>query len=366
MPFFMTQGLGAFNDNIFKNALAAMLVFEGSQMAGLNTDQVVNLSAMVFILPFFLFSALFGQFADKYEKSMQIRSIKLFEVVIMLLATLGFWLDSCPCCCCAVPARAAVHHFRADQVRHPAADSGTRELVGGNALIEMGTFVAILAGTIAGPNWLESRSSWPYWVSRPAWRSPSPATCSAADPDAEAVAPDLKINWNIFSETVRNLKFINENQVVLNSVLGISWFWFFGATFLVQIPSYSQNVLGGDENLMSTLLALFIIGISTGSLLCERLSGKQVEIGLVPFGAIGLTLFGLDLYFASPAVPTLDHGLRVSFRRRQLAHHDRPAADRHLRRLLHRPALCPGAARSAPATAPGSSPASISSMPCSW
>ena len=119
-------------------------------------------------------------------------------------------------------------------------------------------------------------------------------------------APELKINWNIFSETVRNLKFINENQVVLNSVLGISWFWFFGAIFLVQIPSYSQNVLGGDANLMSTLLALFIIGISTGSLLCEKLSGKQVEIGLVPFGAIGLTLFGMDLYFASPGGPAVD------------------------------------------------------------
>ena len=122
-------------------------------------------------------------------------------------------------------------------------------------------------------------------------------------PRAEAVAPDLDINWNMFSETIRNLKFLNENRVVLNSVLGISWVWFFGATFLVQIPSYSQNLLVGDENLMSGLLALFIVGISTGSLLCEKLSGRQVEIGLVPFGAIGLTLFGLDLYFASPTTP---------------------------------------------------------------
>ena len=122
-------------------------------------------------------------------------------------------------------------------------------------------------------------------------------------PVADAVAPGLKINWNIFSETIRNLKFINQNRTVLNSVLGISWFWFFGAIFLVQIPSYTQNVLGGDKHLMSALLALFIIGISTGSLLCERLSGRQVEIGLVPFGAIGLTLFGLDLYFASPEAP---------------------------------------------------------------
>jgi len=306
MPFFMTQGLGAFNDNIFKNALAAALVFEGSRLGGLNTDQVVNLSAMLFILPFFLFSALFGQFADKYEKSLQIRRVKLFEVVIMLLATLGFWLNSVPLLL-FVLFLLGLQSTIFGPIKYGILPQILRreELVGGNALIEMGTFVAILAGTIAGPQLAGIEVSWPYWVS---------AACLAVAvagwlfsrrvPVAAAEAPDLPINWNIFTETVRNLKFLNENRVVLNSVLGISWFWFFGATFLVQIPSYSQNVLGGDENLMSALLGLFIVGISTGSLLCERLSGKQVEIGLVPFGAIGLTLFGLDLYFASPAAPT--------------------------------------------------------------
>jgi 1-acyl-sn-glycerol-3-phosphate acyltransferase len=306
MPFFMTQGLGAFNDNIFKNALAALLVFQGSKLAGLNTDQLVNLSALVFILPFFLFSALFGQFADKYEKSIQIRRVKLFEVVIMLLATLGFWLNNIPLLMFVLfllglqsTIFGPIKYGILPQILKP------EELVGGNALIEMGTFVAILGGTIAGPQLAGVEVSWPYWVG---------VGCLAVAlagyfysrriPVADAADPDLAINWNIFTETVNNLSFLNKNQVVLNSVLGISWFWFFGATFLVQIPSYSQNVLGGDKNLMSALLALFIIGISTGSLLCEKLSGKQVEIGLVPFGAIGLTLFGLDLYFASPEAPT--------------------------------------------------------------
>jgi 1-acyl-sn-glycerol-3-phosphate acyltransferase len=306
MPFFMTQGLGAFNDNIFKNALAAMLVFEGSKMVGLNTDQLVNFSAMVFILPFFLFSALFGQFADKYEKSMQIRQVKLFEVVIMLLATLGFWLDNVGLLIFVLfllglqsTVFGPIKYGILPQIL------AREELVGGNALIEMGTFVAILAGTIAGPQLAGVDVKWPYWVSVGCLAvAIAGYLFSRRIPVADAADPDLKVNWNIFAETVRNLKFINENQTVLNSVLGISWFWFFGATFLVQIPSYSQNVLGGDENLMSALLALFIIGISTGSLLCEKLSGRQVEIGLVPFGAIGLTLFGLDLYFASPEVPT--------------------------------------------------------------
>ena len=305
MPFFMTQGLGAFNDNIFKNALAAVLVFEGSRLGGLNTDQVVNLSAMLFILPFFLFSALFGQFADKYEKSLQIRRVKLFEVVIMALATLGFWTDSLPLLLFVLfllglqsTIFGPIKYGILPQILKP------QELVGGNALVEMGTFVAILAGTIAGPQLAGIDVSWPYWVGATGLAvAVTGYLFSLRIPRAEAVAPDLDINWNIFSETIHNLKFLNENRVVLNSVLGISWFWFFGATFLVQIPSYSQNVLGGDENLMSGLLALFIVGISTGSLLCEKLSGRQVEIGLVPFGAIGLTLFGLDLYFASPTTP---------------------------------------------------------------
>jgi 1-acyl-sn-glycerol-3-phosphate acyltransferase len=315
MPFFVTQALGAFNDNVFKNGLAAMLVFQSSQLAGLNTDQIVNLSAMLFILPFFLFSAMFGQFADKFEKSVQIRRIKLFEVFIMLAATLGFWLDSLPLLLGVLfllgfqsTMFGPIKYGIIPQVLKPS------ELIGGNALVEMGTFVAILAGTIAGPLLMGIEAGWPVWVSGTALVIAIAGYISSLGvPNAPAVAPDLKINWNFIGETVRNISFIRENRIVLNSVLGISWFWFFGATFLVQIPSYSENVLGGDERLMSSLLAMFIIGISTGSLLCERLSGGQVEIGLVPFGAIGLTLFGIDMYFASPAQVASYSGLANFF-----------------------------------------------------
>ena len=312
MPFFMTQALGALNDNIFKNALAALLVFQSSRLAGLNTDQLINLSAMVFILPFFLFSALFGQFADKYEKSRQIRGIKLFEVTIMAIATLGFWLNSLPLLL-AVLFLLGFQSTMFGPIKYGILPQvlDRRELVGGNALVEMGTFVAILAGTIAGPQLAGIEAGWPVWVSLAALAvAVLGYLFSRGIPAAGPVAPDLVVNWNVFTETWRNLRFINENPTVLNSVLGISWFWFFGATFLVQIPSYSQNVLGGDEDLMSLLLAMFIVGISTGSLLCERLSGRQVEIGLVPFGSIGLTVFGLDLWLASPlqASPDLSIG----------------------------------------------------------
>ena len=302
MPFFVTQALGAFNDNVFKNGLAAMLVFHGSQMAGLNTNQIINLSAMTFILPFFLFSAMFGQFADKYEKSVQIRRIKLFEVFIMLTATLGFWLDSLPLLL-GVLFLLGFQSTMFGPIKYGIIPQVLKkhELIGGNALVEMGTFVAILGGTIAGPLLMGVETDWPVWVSATALLiAVIGYLTSRGIPEAPAVAPDLKINWNFLAETVRNIRFIRENRIVLNSVLGISWFWFFGATFLVQIPSFSETILGGDERLMSTLLAMFIIGISTGSLLCERLSGGQVEIGLVPFGAMGLTLFGIDMYLASP------------------------------------------------------------------
>jgi len=311
MPFFVTQALGAFNDNVFKNGLAAMLVFHSSQIAGLNTNQVVNLSAMAFILPFFLFSALFGQFADKYEKSVQIRRIKLFEIVIMLTATLGFWLDSLPLLL-GVLFMLGFQSTMFGPLKYGIIPQVLKrsELVGGNALVEMGTFVAILAGTIAGPLLMGIDTDWPIWVCVMALLvAVIGYLTSRAIPAAPAVAPELKINWNFITETVKNIRFIGGNRIVLNSVLGISWFWFFGATFLVQIPSFSETVLGGDERLMSTLLAMFIIGISTGSLLCERLSGGQVEIGLVPLGAIGLTLFGIDMYFASPAQTAVYTGL---------------------------------------------------------
>jgi len=243
---------------------------------------------------------------------MQIRRIKLFEVVIMATATLGFWLDSLPLLLGVLfmlgfqsTIFGPIKYGILPQVLKP------HELIGGNALIEMGTFVAILMGTIAGPLLAGIEASWPVWVSTVCLLVAFAGYLSSRRiPHAKAVAPGLKINWNIFTESVRNIRFITQNRTVMNSVLGISWFWFFGATFLVQIPSYSQNVLGGDENLMAALLAMFIIGISSGSLLCERLSGRQVEIGLVPFGAIGLTLFGLDIYVASPAAPT--PGLTIS------------------------------------------------------
>jgi len=304
-PFFLTQALGAFNDNVFKNALVILVTFG---IAGLAREQIsfyVNLAAVLFILPFFLFSATAGQLAEKYEKSRLIRGIKLLEIGIMLLGALGLWLGSIPLLLGVLfllgfqaalfgPVKYAIlpQHLREE------------ELVGGNAWVEAGTFLAILLGTVLG-GWLVAQPGGTHWVAVVvvALALAGYAACRAIPPAAPA-APELRINWNPLTETLRNLRFMRTNRTVFLSVMGISWFWLYGAAFLSQMPTYASQVLGGDPSVATLLLTLFSVGIGAGSLLCERLSGHKVEIGLVPLGSIGLTLFGIDLYLAHPGMAT--------------------------------------------------------------
>ncbi|AXQ30941.1 MFS transporter [Solimonas sp. K1W22B-7] len=301
-PFFLTQALGAFNDNVFKNALVILVAFG---IAGLAQEQVnfyVNLAAVLFILPFFLFSATAGQLAEKYEKSRLIRAIKLLEIGIMALGAFGLWLSSIPVLLGVLfllgfqaalfgPVKYAIlpQHLREE------------ELIGGNAWVEAGTFLAILLGTVLG-GWLIAQPGGAHWVSAVVVGLAllGYLACRAI-PVAPPAAPELRINWNPLTETWRNLRFMQTNRTVFLSVMGISWFWFFGAAFLSQMPTYAQQILGGDPSVATLLLTLFSLGIGAGSLLCERLSGHKVEIGLVPLGSIGLTLFGIDLYLAHPA-----------------------------------------------------------------
>jgi 1-acyl-sn-glycerol-3-phosphate acyltransferase len=305
-PFFWTQALGAFNDNVFKNALVIMITF---QAAALTADQVnlyVNLAAGLFILPFFLFSATCGQIAEKFEKSQLIRWVKLLEVAIMLLAALGFWLAS-PAFLLTVLFLLGVQATIFGPVKYGILPQHLRdhELVGGNGLVEMGTFIAILLGTMLGGS-LIGLSGGRLWVAAAVVLVAVLGYLSSRSiPLAPAAAPDLRINWNPVTETWRNFRFMQTNRTVLLSVLGISWFWLFGATFLAQLPTYTKAYLGGDESVVTLLLTVFSLGVGIGSLLCERLSGHKVEIGLVPLGSIGLTVFGVDLYFARPDVATV-------------------------------------------------------------
>ncbi len=302
LPFFCTQFLGAFNDNVYKSALVIMLAFHAAAMTTLSSGTLVNLCAGLFILPFFLFSATAGQLADKYEKAFIIRYVKLFEICIMVIGAAGFFQGNLVLLLSALflmglhstifgPVKYSIlpQHLQAD------------EIVGGNGMVEMGTFLAILIGTIVG-GLLVAQVQFAELVSV----TVITVAClgylaSRAIPVTAAAAPDLSINWNPLTETWANLKFTRQNRTVFLSVLGISWFWFYGATLLAQFPNYCKDVLGGNEHVATLLLTMFSLGVGTGSLLCERLSGHKVEIGLVPFGSIGLTVFALDLFFASPA-----------------------------------------------------------------
>ncbi|HKE42148.1 MAG TPA: MFS transporter [Casimicrobiaceae bacterium] len=300
-PFFWTQFLGAGNDNIYKNALVIFVAFQAATLTTLSSNDLVNVAAAVFIAPFVLFSATAGQIADKFEKSRLIRWIKLLEIGIMIIGAVGFYRRDLVMLFIALGLM-GVHSTLFGPVKYAILPQHLRsdELIGGNGLVEMGTFVAILLGEIVGGLVIAIKPDGPIYAGASAIGVAIVGyLVSRGIPETPAVAPGLSINWNPFTETSRNLRFAYGNRVVWLSMLGISWFWFYGATYLTQFANFTKDVLGGDEHVATLLLAIFSIGIGAGSLLCERLSGHKVEIGLVPFGSIGLSLFAIDLYFAS-------------------------------------------------------------------
>jgi len=296
--FYITQLLGAFNDNVFKNALIIMITYQLSQSVE-NINVLVNLSAGLFILPFFLFSGTAGQLADKFEKSSLMRKIKLAEIFIMLGAAVGFYFQQVNLLLAILflmgtqsavfgPVKYGVlpQHLHKD------------ELVGGNALVEIGTFLAILLGIVIGGGLISDHEKGRYMVSLLLLIIALIGYLfSRGIPYAKAADPSLKINWNPLTETWRSFAQVRKNRTVFLSILGISWFWFLGASYLTQLPNYTRLNLGGNETVVTLLLAAFSVGIGSGSLLCERLSGHKVEIGLVPLGSIGLSVFGLDVYW---------------------------------------------------------------------
>ncbi|WP_374489336.1 MFS transporter [Zoogloea sp.] len=301
-PLFITQFLGAFNDNLFKNALVVLLTFQAAQWTTLAPALLSNLAAGIFILPYFLFSASAGQLADKYDRARLTRLVKVLEILIMGVALAGFLAHSLTILMgalfllgCHSTLFGPVKYALLPQHLHP------DELVGGNALVEAGTFVAILLGTLGG-GLLAAAPQGPVWISGGGMLVALLGYLgSRGIPSAPAPEPTLRINPNPFTETWRNIGFARQNRPVYLAILGISWFWLYGALFLAQFPAYARGVLGGEEGCVTLLLAAFTVGIGLGSMLCEKLSGGIVEIGLVPLGSIGLSLFGLDLAWASPS-----------------------------------------------------------------
>jgi len=303
LPFFLTQLFGAFNDNVYKNALIILVAFHATSLSKFDATTLANFAQALFILPFFLFSATAGQIADKLEKSFLIRLVKLAEIGIMVLGAAGLYWSNLALLMTALFLM-GLHSTVFGPVKYAYLPQhlAQEEIVGGNGLVEMGTFLAILLGTLLGGFLIAGGS--PHPVSATVLILAVLGYASSRwIPRSAPAAPNLVVNWNPVSETWRILQFMRENRTVFLSVLGISWFWFLGAMYLSQFPVYAKNVLSGEEQVVSVLLALFSVGVGAGSLLCERLSGRRVEIGLVPFGSIGLTLFGIDFYFASLNLP---------------------------------------------------------------
>jgi len=306
-PFFWTQFLGAFNDNIFKTALLTILTYDAISWTTIDVSLLNQLIPALFILPYLAFSASAGQLADKFEKGRVARFVKLLEIIIMALAAYG-WMSHQLWVLILAVAGMGVHSTLFGPVKYAYLPQHLQsdELVGGNGLIEMGTFVGILTGQVIGavlvvqkPYGIEIIAGAAFLVAMIGW------LCSLRIPLSPAPAPELTINWNVLTETVRNLRFSSANRPVFLSLLGNSWFWFYGAIVLAQFPLYAKNYLHGDYSVFVLLLTIFSFGIGAGSLLCEKLSGHKVEIGLVPFGSIGLSIFGIELYFSSLAyLPT--------------------------------------------------------------
>jgi MFS family permease len=301
LPLFVTQFLGALNDNVFKNALVVLLTFQAAGWTTLSPSLLANLAAGIFILPFFLFSATAGELADKYDKARIARLVKLLEILIMLLAGAGFAARSLPLLMTAL-FLLGCHSTLFGPVKYAILPQhlSQEELVGGNALVEAGTFVAILLGTLLGGLLaaLEGAGTWIAAVGLAI--AVAGYLASLAIPPAPPAVPGLAISRNPLAETWRIMGLARRTPTVFLCIVGISWFWLYGALFLAQFPAYARNVLGGGETTVTLLLAVFTVGIGVGSLACERLSAGRIEPGLVPLGAIGLTLFGFDLAWASP------------------------------------------------------------------
>ncbi len=302
LPFFLTQLSGAFNDALFKSAFTLLVTFYAAKFGGLSAAMASNLIAGLFILPFLLFSATSGQLSDKFDKTWLMRAVKVFEIVIVSVAAYGFLFEAAwvlYVCVFFMGVHSTI--FGPAKYAYLPQHLSNNEVVGGNGLVEMATFVAILAGSIVAGELVHQGASG-VWVI--ALLCLTVAVFGWAASRMMPLSPpmvslqNVQMNWNPVSETLHNLRIARQDMAVFYAMIGISWLWFFGAIFLTHFAPLAKEMLASNERVVTVMLATFSIGIGVGSVLCEKLSRHQLEIGLVPFGAMGMTVFGVDLYFA--------------------------------------------------------------------
>lgn len=302
MPLFLTQFLGAFNDNLFKSALVTLITFDLAAKYGLNAPVLITVVAGLFILPFFLFSSLAGQISDKYEKSRLIRIIKLVEIILMVLTAAAFhyvqlwWLI-------ALLFLMGAQSTFFGPLKYSVLPQLLREdeLVAGNGLVNAGTNVAILTGTLCGGLFIMSPLGRYYISAGIVGVAAAGYIASRFIPVLPASSPELKIDRNLFRSTWQLITYPVPNRPVFMSIIGISWFWFLGSVFLAQFPSFAKDIVGGDEQVSTLFLVVFTVGIGFGATFCNKLLGGRVSGKYVPGSLIAISVFIVMLYLVSPS-----------------------------------------------------------------
>lgn len=305
LPMFLTQFFGALNDNVYKQALLLVITYGLIQQQSAAISTLNNLAALLFILPYFIFSATAGQMADKYERAQLVRYLKLLEIVIMLLGSAGFLLGNLWLLLLALFLM-GTHSSFFGPIKYAILPEVLKsdELMSGNALFQSGTSIAILVGMILGGAVIASSAGNLLWISITVIIIACLGYLSSRFILKQKIsAPDLQVNWNFFRTSVDTLRYAKSLPLIFTILLGNSWYWFYGATYLTQIPQLTQENLHGSENVVSLLLTFFSVGIGLGSLLCRKIGGTEVNIKMVPLGAIGLTVFAFYLAASLTAVP---------------------------------------------------------------
>jgi MFS family permease len=305
LPMFITQFFGALNDNVYKQALLLVITYGWINQQATDVSTLNNLAALLFILPYFIFSATAGQIADKFERSQLIRGIKVLEIVIMLIGSAGFLLGNLWLLLLAL-FMMGTHSTFFGPIKYAILPEILKpnELMSGNALFQSGTSIAILIGMILGGAVISVSQGNLIWISLTVVIIAVLGYLSSRFILKQQVSsPDLKIDWNFFRTSFQTLKYAKSLPLIFMILLGNSWYWFYGATYLTQIPQLTQQNLHASENVVSLLLTFFSVGIGVGSLLCRRIGGSEVNIKMVPIGAIGLTLFAFYLALSLAYVP---------------------------------------------------------------
>ncbi len=297
LPMFLTQFFGALNDNIYKQGLLLVITYGWIHQQGVPVSTLNNLAALLFILPYFIFSATAGQIADRYERSRLVRMIKILEIMIMLIGSAGFLMGNLWLLLLAL-FMMGTHSTFFGPIKYAILPEilKPQELMSGNALFQSGTSIAILMGMILGGAVISISQGNLFWISLTVVviACLGYLTSRFILPQKVSV-PDLQIDWNFFRTSFQTIQYAKSLPLIFTILLGNSWYWFYGATYLTQIPQLTQQNLHASENVVSLLLTFFSVGIGVGSLMCRKIGGSEVNIKMVPVGAVGLTIFALYL-----------------------------------------------------------------------